>query len=156
MRENGMRVSLFQIRYWRTALSLLTLIGAIGCGRSDDLSSPTAAKLRALTSVYLDFAAARGVGPASESELLAHWENLPWCQAQGCNPEAALRSDRDGKPFVIHYGQSIWLSRKKSAPPIAHERDGQAGTVLVGYANGIIASVDKDTDSMKEWNVARR
>jgi hypothetical protein len=48
------------------------------------------------------------------------------------------------------------LSRKKSAPPIAHEKDGKAGTVLVGYANGIIASVDKDADSMKAWNVARR
>ena len=57
-------------------LFVLALAALPGCGSSDELNSPTAARLRGISTYYLDLAFARnGPGPASEQELKKHIRN---------------------------------------------------------------------------------
>ena len=58
-------------------LPALALLATPGCG-SDELESPTALKLRALSGFYLDYAVARqGQGPATEQDLKKHIRSMP-------------------------------------------------------------------------------
>lgn len=130
---------------------LLTLcLALLGCNRADPLASPTAAKLKGLGNVYLDYAVARGVGPADAAQLDKHMQGLPPFVLEGNHLSAqpgfaSLTSERDGEPFVICYGVAITQISGDSAPVIAHEKHGQDGQCLVVYANGKVACVEAST-----------
>jgi hypothetical protein len=119
-----------------------------GCGESDQLSSPSANRLRALATVYLDYAAVNGTGPANERQLHKHVSNVPGflLDEVGVNPEAgaaAFVSERDGEAFVIRYGIGISQALGTEAPVIAYEKTGKDGTRFVAFANGDVNCVDE-------------
>src|SRR5262245_58234824 len=128
-------------------LLLLTLSVAPGCG-SDELSSPTAVRLRGLAALYLDCTVARnGKGPASEAEFKKHLRGLPdhVLSSNGVDAKAidsAFVSPRDEEPFVVRYGISITRISGTSAPVVAHEKTGRNGKRLVALANGKVEHVD--------------
>jgi hypothetical protein len=118
---------------------------AAGCDQSAELSSPTAERLRTLTYAYLDYAVAKGAGPANEQQLRAHLRNVPAfvLEAGGVSPEAgpsAFVSERDRQPFVFHYG--LGVSCGPEADVIACEQRGKGGVRLVAYTNGKVDCVD--------------
>jgi hypothetical protein len=126
------------------AQALCTLIAA-GCDQSAELSSPTAERLRVLTYAYLDYAVAKGAGPANEEQLRAHLRNVPAfvLEAGGMSAAtatAAFVSERDGQPFVFHYG--LGISCGPQAEMLAYEQRGKEGFRLVAYTNGKVDCVD--------------
>jgi hypothetical protein len=129
-------------------LCVLALGAASGCG-SDELNSPTAAKLRGLGNLYLEAAVIKnGKGPASEQEFKKHLRSLPdfIITENGLDPtaiDASLVSERDQEPIVIRYGLMIKQISAKSAPLVAHEKTGKKGKRLVGFANGTVELVDE-------------
>src|SRR5262249_39109267 len=130
-------------------LVVLAILSAIsGCG-SNELESPTAAKLRGLATLYLDYAAARnGKGPANQPELKKHIRGQPdfVLQMNGVDPkalDAVFVSERDQEPFVILYGVSISGITGSSAPLIAHEKTGKNGKRLVVFANTKVEQVEE-------------
>jgi hypothetical protein len=133
-----------------TLTSLLMLaawsILAAGCGQTAELSSPTAQRLRALVYAYLDYAVAKGAGPANEEQLQAHLKNVPGfvLEAGGLSLEqgqTAFVSERDGQPFLIRYG--LGVSCGSEAEVIACEHSGKGGKRLVAYTNGKVDCVEK-------------
>jgi hypothetical protein len=123
-------------------------IAATGCG-SDELNSSTATKLKALATLYLDYAVAkRGQGPSSEQVLKNHMRSLPdfVLQMNGVGSEgidAVFVSDRDQEPFVVLYGVTISGLSGTSAPLLAYEKTGKKGKRLVVFANTKVAHVDE-------------
>jgi hypothetical protein len=130
------------------AVAAVTAFALAGCG-SNDLESPTAAKLRALANFYLDYAVAKnGGGPANEQVLKKHMRGLPdfILQSNGVDPaaiDAVFSSERDREPFVVVYGTMITRISGTSAPLVAHEKTGKNGKRLVVYANAKVDLVDE-------------
>lgn len=121
--------------------------GLPGCGESEPTA--TEAHLRQLATVYLNYTVATGSPPATEQALVKHIANLaPFVAAE--RPECRncqslpFRSERDGSPFVVCYGQGICFSSEQSAPVIAYEKQGADGTRYVAYANGKIQRLSDD------------
>lgn len=132
---------------WYRATACLAFLSAVGCGHSGNLPTPVELQLRALSAVYLDFAAAKGKGPADEKQLLAHIRNVPQflLAGAGMTPGATrsvLVSQRDGQPLVIRYGIGI-CQKKKSAPMIACEKNGQDGKRYAAFADGHVECMDE-------------
>jgi hypothetical protein len=127
----------------------LALVAAAGCG-ADELSSPTAARLRGLATIYLDYAVGKnGKGPAGEQDLKKHMRALPETvlSMNGVDPgalDAAFVSLRDQEPFVVRYGLSIRQISGTSAPLVAHEKTGKGGRRLVVFANAKVDYVGED------------
>jgi hypothetical protein len=121
-------------------IAILALCAA-GCGKSSELTGIAADRLRAVATVYLDFAAAKGTGPANERELLAHFRNVLFAAPAVDAGAQVLQSDRDGESFVVRYGLPICVGRGKSSPMIARERAGRDGKVLAAFANGKVVCV---------------
>jgi hypothetical protein len=119
-----------------------------GCSwRSEELSSPTALRLKALAAVYLDFAVARGRGPANEHELKKHAQHVPaFALPNGCPiPDVAesWRSERDGEPLVVLYSLSISRITTNDPPIVAFETLGENGKCLAVDACGKVESMEK-------------
>jgi hypothetical protein len=127
----------------------LALLALSGCG-SDELNSPTAARLRGLANVYLDYIVPRnGNGPAREQDLKKHMRGLPdfVLQNSGIDPkdlDATFRSLRDEQPFVVQYGVMIGGISGNSKQVIAHEKTGKYGKLLVVFASGKVDLVTQD------------
>jgi hypothetical protein len=129
-------------------LLLFVLADCSGCG-ADELASPTATRLRGLTTVYLDYAAAKGQGPPDERTLLGHVRNVPaFAAIVGVkdlgNLQTDFVSDRDKEPFVICYGVGLGTTPNADAPLIAFEGKGQDGTRWVAFANGKLDCVSDE------------
>ncbi|MBA4068220.1 MAG: hypothetical protein C0501_31865 [Isosphaera sp.] len=131
------------------AAGLVAAVLAVpGCG-SDDLDSPTAARLRAVGNMYLDYAVAKkGQGPDAEGPFKAHIRGKP---DQVLAPagidrkevDGLFASDRDGEPFVVLYGRKIAGVSGTDAPVVAHEKTGKGGRRLVVFANGKVELADE-------------
>jgi hypothetical protein len=129
-------------------LTTFALTSVIGCDRSDSLSSPTALQLQDLATVYIDYAVAKGAGPANEQQLRKHVGNVPAFLMVSKDSKVGTAtpnyvSKRDGEPFVIRYGVGFCPAEGDDAPVIACERSGKDGTRLVAYANGEVACLDE-------------
>ena len=130
----------------------VTLVAAgcllTGCG-TNELESPTAMRLKALATMYLDYAAAKGGGgPASEEVLKQHIRRLPAIQLEtaGLDPasvDATFVSLRDQQPFVVIYGIGLSRISGTEAPVVAYEKEGQGGKRLLAYANTKLDYVDE-------------
>jgi hypothetical protein len=130
----------------RILMTVLLALPLSGCG-NDPLSSSTAERLRGIGTLYLDYAVAKGAGPRSEAEFLAHIRSLPAfvVEANHVDPArgaAGLVSDRDGQPIVIRYGVSIQNLGAGETPLLAHEMEGKGGKVLAVRANGQVCCLD--------------
>jgi hypothetical protein len=131
----------------RLALAALALALA-GCGGSNALESPTAKKLKSLSSLYASFAVGQnGNGPKTEKEFKDYVLKLPPQQLplgiEPSNREVLFVSDRDGQPFVVVPGVSIRGMSGTSAPVVAHEQAGVGGRKLVAFANSKLEEADE-------------
>src|SRR4051794_36962703 len=74
----------------RLAIMATVSLALAGCSGSDALKSPTAARLRGLSSMYLNYAAAKGSGPPSEQVFRQYLAGLDAIalQVNGINPKA--------------------------------------------------------------------
>src|SRR6185437_9699266 len=98
-----------------------------GCGGSDALKSPTAARLKGLATMYLDYAVAKGSGPASEQTFKKHLHTVDGIAltTNGVDPkaiDATFISLRDNEPFVVVYGVGVSQISGNSAPLVAYEK----------------------------------
>ena len=125
------------------------LLALPGCG-SDELDSPTAKKLKSLSSLYLEFVAGRnGEGPKDEKHFKMFMaavpeQSLSAMRLQRGDLEGLFTSERDGQPFEIVYGLRITRINGEEAPVVAHEKTGKDGKKLVGFANGKVDLVSED------------
>jgi hypothetical protein len=119
-----------------------------GCTGDND-ESQTAQRLQGIAQVYLDYAAARSAGPASEQVLREHLAGLPDFVREGygfagLSEDEAFRSLRDGEPFVIRYGLGLGGLSGNSSPVLAYESRGtEAGLRLVVYLSTKVEQVDE-------------
>jgi hypothetical protein len=131
-----------------TCVSLLTLPALSGCG-SDELESPTAAQLKAIGKLYLEFAVNnKGNGPANEQEFKRHLRTLPdhVLNSYGLASkalDAPFVSERDQEPLVIRYGIKIPFVSIQAGPLVAHEKTGKNGRRLVAFTTGKAEHVDE-------------
>jgi hypothetical protein len=132
---------------WIAVLLAAALLTA-GCSGPDPLRSPSAARLRGLAMIYLNYAAAKGSGPPSESVFRKYSHSLDGIALQmaGVDPKAiddTFVSLRDNQPFVVLYGVGISQMSGKSAPLIAYEKTGANGKRLIAYANTKLECVNE-------------
>jgi hypothetical protein len=130
-------------------LLLLGVFALFGCASSDELNTPTAARLRGIATYYLDLTFARnGKGPANEQELKRHLRKQERTDliSNGIDPQAIdstlFVSERDQEPFVVLYGQSITRISADAAPLVAHEKTGKDGKRIAVLANSKLRLVD--------------
>lgn len=135
---------------WRAALgtAMVCAVSLAGCTGSDALKSPTAARLKGLATMYLDYAAAKGSGPPSEAEFKKHLQRVEKfvLEMNGVDPkaiDATFVSERDKEPFVVLYGVGIGQISGISAPVVAYEKTGVGGKRLVAFANTKLDHVDE-------------
>jgi hypothetical protein len=120
-----------------------------GCGGPDPLTTPTAARLRGLSNMYLSYAVAKnGGGPANEETLKKYLRSVDAIQLEmsGIDPKAidsVFVSERDQQPFVVLYGQSITRISGDSKQPLAYEKTGVGGKHLIAYASAKVDHVDE-------------
>jgi hypothetical protein len=106
------------------------------CGRDDALDSPTAARLKGLATIYLDFVVAKGgTSPASEAELKKHMRALDAIQLgmygfERDKIDEAFHGLRDNEPFVVVYGVAPGTIGAKNGPLVAYEKTGARGKKL--------------------------
>src|SRR6478672_11820177 len=134
----GMAVLIGSMRRVALCAAVVCAISLAGCSRSDPLKSPTAARLKGLATMYLDYAAAKGGGPPSEAEFKKHLHRGEKfvLQGNGVDPnaiDATFVSERDKEPFVVLYGVGISQISGTSAPVVAYEKTGVAGKRLVAF-----------------------
>ncbi|MGD9632448.1 MAG: hypothetical protein AB7G28_03650 [Pirellulales bacterium] len=123
------------------------LWGVSGCGGMDEASRQTESRLRVISVAYLEFAAARGQGPANETELRNQLAESVAAKItrQKLGVEDApslLVSERDGATFIVRYGVPIETAQGARAAPIALEAKGREGTQFVAFADGKVECVD--------------
>jgi hypothetical protein len=136
---------------WQPPCWLLwvTLSTVSGCSSSDDLSSPTAVRMRALANFYLDYAIPKnGKGPAGEQVFKKHIRGLPdfLLRQNGVEPDAVdamFVSERDREPLVINYGLTITHISGKSGVAVAHEKTGKNGKRLIVLSNCKVELADE-------------
>jgi hypothetical protein len=129
-------------------LALFIVVVIPGCG-SDELDSPTAKKLKALSSFYMDYVVAHnGQGPTNEAEFKKYIRSLP---DQVISPSGIQRSEidtifvseRDQQPIEVVYGRKVTTISGKSGAVVAHEKSGKGGKRLVALTNTKIELVDE-------------
>jgi len=130
-----------------------------GCTGSDALKSATAARLKGLATMYLDYAAAKGGGPPNEEAFKKHMRTVEKFVLQGNGVDtnaidAAFVSERDKEPFVVLYNVGISHISGNSAPLVAYEKTGVGGKRLVAFANTKLDHVDEA--KLKELMTAKK
>jgi hypothetical protein len=119
-----------------------------GCSVDDPLRSPTAARLKGLATMYLDYAVAKGTGPASEQVFKKHLQSVERMvlEMNGVDPKTVddtFVSLRDHEPFVIIYGVGVGGMSGNKAPLVAYEKTGVGGKRLAAFANTKLELVDE-------------
>ncbi|MBI1832587.1 MAG: hypothetical protein HYR84_14190 [Planctomycetes bacterium] len=79
--------------------------------------------LRAVGDAYGEMVREKNRPPANLEEL------KPYLKKRG-DPDALIKSENDGEPFVIYFGVNISATGKE-VPVIAHEKSGRGGKRLV-------------------------
>ena len=125
-----------------TLVVLLVVIAIIGCCGGPtvvETDLPEAqARLMAINFAYTQFLEQRGRPPRNEKELRQTLNEE--------NPEEALRSPRDGKPFVICYGVDKFgpLEWAKTTPVLAYEQRGDGSRWVLTVPGAIYLLDEKD------------
>jgi hypothetical protein len=117
----------------------------VGChwGQSEAARQTQSSHLRSLITLY-NFAASKlGHRPANEGELksfIAANASQMIESLHVSSVDELFVSERDGKPFVVLYGEP---PKGASRDVIAYEQAGVAGNRLVGYSLGMTQEVDE-------------
>jgi hypothetical protein len=129
-------------------LAAATCLTGSGCGRSQrQKQAIQQANLREIAVLYGQFQAShRGQAPANEAEFIEFLRS-----AGGKGPKSAVdgaaallpSSPRDGKPYVIVYGQPKTQPGPGVMAIVAYEHDGMEGKRLVANSLGMILEVDQ-------------
>ncbi len=103
--------------------------------------------LKKLAIVYGRFLSQhRGRPPANEAEFEKYVASLPPAERTSFgigDSERMFISERDGKPYVIMYGEPKGPPGPGGAPVIAYEQEGKAGKRWVASALGAVKEVDE-------------
>jgi hypothetical protein len=133
------------LRRFVLPITVAALLG--GCGGDDALQSPTAARLKGLATMYLDYIVAKGGNaPPSEAELKKHMRSIDAIQLNLAGFERdkideAFISERDKEPFVVRYGIAPGTLGAKDGPVVAHEKTGAGGKKLVVNVGTVVSHV---------------
>jgi hypothetical protein len=112
-----------------------------GCSATAPVPEPpTAQHIRLVTTAYLQYADKHGRAPRDANAL------KPILQEMGCDPNEALRSERDQEPLVILWDvqdlPAVAARRKKSVQikscVLVYEQRGQNGRRYVGFSNSFV------------------
>lgn len=124
----------------------VTFATVAGCGETPPpADAATEQRLRQLANAYLNYAVARGTGPANAEALRQNMHAiLPFGGEGAVVDERAFHSERDGLPFEIRFGQPISQATGLEAPVLAHEVKGADGTRYVACANGHVELLGED------------
>lgn len=130
------------------AAGLLAHVALVGCSRMDEAALQTERRLRVISAAYLDFAAARGNGPANAAELRTHLANSAAAkflsqELGGVDTATLFTSARDGAQFVLRFGVPIAISQGRAAP-IMYEARGRDETRFIAFADGRVECVSAD------------
>jgi hypothetical protein len=139
----------------RSKLVLALLVAALGCTGGDAtppvdeaLSSPTAAQMRSLANMYLDYVTAtKGDIPPSEEDLKKHIRSQPGMTLSQYdidrqNIDSLFASLRDHEPLNVVYGGRLTVLSGNSKQVVAHEKTGVNGKKLVVFASTKVDHVD--------------
>jgi hypothetical protein len=133
-------------------ITTVFIVALGGCSDSE-LNTTAARKLQALAKSYVDFAVARGVGPADQIELAKYLKESsdPLLLAVSVRPQASsfFVSDRDGQPLQVRYKIPMSEIVRKKSPLLAREPTGLDGRCLAVYANGKVVCAQEPIP--KEW-----
>jgi hypothetical protein len=130
----------------------LAFFAAIGCSSQKKSLPREESGLKKLTVFYCRFLAQHGgQPPANEVEFKKFVQSLtapdsaaPDSTASGAdNSDKIFISNRDGKPYVILYGQTQGPPGPGGSPLIAYEQDGKDGKRWVASALGAVEEVDE-------------
>jgi hypothetical protein len=133
---------------WRPWLiAAICTIPAIGCGGSSDIDPATAASLKGMAGMYVEYAMShQNVGPPDAETLKKHARALDPRTAGGAGFDISrldeyFVSPRDKQPLQVRYGVPV-SNLGRGAPIIAHEQTGVKGKKLAVYANNKIEELD--------------
>lgn len=118
------------------ATTVLAVFLFAGCGKDDALESPTAQRLKGLSTMYLDYIVAKGGNPpANEAELKKHMRTIDAIQLnlagfQRDTIDQAFISMRDNEPFVVVYNVAAGTLGAKDGPIVVYEKTGVGGKRL--------------------------
>jgi hypothetical protein len=123
----------------------LCFCGAIAAGCSSDTGGEHQSNLRGLAAYYSQYKAKnRGQVPPSEKvfkDYIAAELSAAGAPTSADKIDAMFVSNRDGKPFVVHYGgDKAWAY----ADLLAYEQEGRDGIRHVAYALGGVESVSEE------------
>lgn len=119
------------------AAFLCTVILA-GCNSAstDPVTPVSDQNLRAIGDAYGEFTRTKYRPPKNLEEL------KPLLKKRG-EPDALLKSENDGEPFVIYWGVDISPTGKE-LPVVAHEKSGRGGNRLVLKGTTIFTMNEED------------
>lgn len=136
-------------RILRAILAAACLLAGGCSGGSEALDSPTAARLKGLATMYLDYIVAKGGNaPGNEAALRKHMLTVDAIQLnlagfQRDKLEEAFVSLRDNEPFVVLYGITPGTLGAKDGPVVAYEKTGVGGKKLVVNVSAQLAYVSE-------------
>jgi len=124
---------------------LLLFLSAAGCGSASSRSARQleSSHLRALVNLYNYAASKLGHRPANEVEFKSFIaaNGGPMLESlKITNADELFVSERDGKPFVVMYGEPAKGANKDL---VAYEQSGIGGKRLVGYSIGAVVEADE-------------
>jgi hypothetical protein len=128
-------------------LAGLACMAAAGCRSHSESRPREQSELKKLILVYSRYLSRhRGRPPANEAEFKKYVESLRPADLASFGVDDVSRifvSDRDGKPYVVIYGQAKGPPGPGGSPVIAYEQEGKGGKRWVGTAVGAVEEVDE-------------
>jgi hypothetical protein len=142
-----MRFPWFSWRLTAVCLAALACMTAAGCNSGRESKHREQSELKKLVMVYGRFLAQhRGQPPANEAEFKKFVESLRPADLASFGIDEVSRlfvSNRDGKPYVVIYGQAKGPSGPGGSPVIAYEQEGKGGRRWVATVVGAVEEVDE-------------
>jgi hypothetical protein len=123
----------------------LAFLMATGCSSQKKSLPREQSGLKKISRLYGKFLTqSHNVPPANEAEFKKFVHSLPPADVKSFGIDESDRiftSERDGKPYVILYGQPQGPPGPAGSPVIAHEQEGKDGKRWVASAMGAVEEV---------------
>ncbi len=125
---------------------LIALPTSVGCGSSKPVGPSTVdeAHLKVLGILYGKFlGSTRGRAPKDQQQFVNYLNSKrPSWEKIVDSPQQLLTSPRDGKPFVVLYGEAYRRQPNSVTPWMAHEQEGLDGKQQVISIRGSVKEMD--------------
>jgi hypothetical protein len=128
-------------------LAGLACMATAGCHSRSESRPREQSGLKQLVLIYGHYLSRhRGRPPANEAEFKKYVDSLRPADLASFGVDDVSQiflSNRDGKPYVVIYGQAKGPSGPDGSPVIAYEQDGKGGKRWVASATGAVEEVDE-------------